>query len=1150
MTKLGVTLAAVLLFIVIITRTLNAQLIGNIISTHTNQPCASIDQSLNGTGTFICSEATVLQLGLTPQFSNVSSSTTFFFRSIPNDVGPYQQDFYLNNNDPANTFGSEDVCSDINSASCVTALNANLLQVQITVSSVPIGYNLVNTGIVVPIAYYYQTLPYGLNTGFQSDACSIDPYSNVNDQHQTMTAYAKAANMMSVDKYHITGYPDSCTTEDIYARYLLSSYAMSVPGDNSPYQSWTSACQSNTTQCPFTQATMRANGYERPTQQGFTFDILDVIYNRWLNGTLGTGQAITLTPGITQRIYGTQGGGTDQDIAKSYKQCTTPIQPPGSPNTYTVPVCPGNPLPSFKNRNDNVYPSYCVSGNCQGAGEAFCALVAGFEYAFSRCLMSKSASLNYLRTATNECFNHLSLLLNPQPFDPTNDYQRQWFLCVEALYTNNANFNISSNFSSATDDIICSRYLQQISMELGDDDKHACGYPFMVNRPNCGTVGSAPPCSGVGCQTVPPPVDGSGQFNLQWASYPYSDEVRQKCVPFQPYDIPKKNITLYQAIGFCGAEALDPLVDHKGYDAVVSNSPCPCGCNVGWQDTVVPVGPLCTVYAIENPGLPLYTIDITVINATNNNCTMKIGSVAGPDGTPVLSSTCGNLISATVFDVGKPRGSVAPSLEGFIVVCGEIQDDDVNNVAAGGLYGGGDKTGQTNPFKRLTQQNFRMPIPSTMKEMFHDNCTKDAQGSCAWWYYVPIQEVHQFGEECTDNGWMNYGFYSTSSTMEMCANRPGTCVPGYDTRNYNAKRYNSSLPSDDGYPYKWPTTKTPLFVARTFVDYEIAGTDNDLPFNVPLGWNPALGNYWIDGNTLYSDASPTGGPIFTEGDIIFKVNLAIAGELVAVGTSFSSGSLLYPYGTDQSDPNNLVPEAPIIYPTTPPTTNQPPSACYVSVNAGGGSLSTVVWNTGSLTGSYTLAGNCTNDASIETESDFSVNSGDQVLVNLKLDYIATSWNLVTCQVYLFAAFTAAVLDSIPYTCVLVNNSYDGPGSIVVGTEQVNTDPYLHAPKNPSQGSNIGQWFKNAGLYLYHHLGGLLSGIFYAIFIFFLIAIIAVTIIRMKNKVNEITVTARITSLKEKEELNTQMKQLDKEEEINKSLTGEEPKHVPREEIDS
>ncbi len=1143
-------LAAVLVALIIL-RTVNAQLIANIISVSTNQPCASIDQSLNGTGEFLCSEATVLQLGLTPQFSNTSSSTTFVFRSIPNDVGPYQQDFYLNTNDPANTFGSEDICANINSQECVTALSSNIITVQITVSSVPVSYNLVNTKIVVPSAYYYQTIPYGLNTGFQSDACSIDPYSNVNDQHQAMTAYAKAVNMMSVNKTYLYNYPPSCSETDIYAQYLLSSYAMSVPGDNSPYQSWTSACQGPAT-CQFASATMRANGYEPVIQQGFAFDVLDVIYNRWLNGTLGTGEAVTITPGPTQRIRGVV---TDsQDIARSAIQCTTPIHPLGSANDYTVPVCPGNPLPGFKNRNNNVYPSYCVGGNCQGSDEAFCALVAGFEYAFSRCLMSKQASLDYITTAQNECVNHFGLLLNPQPFDTSNDYQNAWLTCIKTLFTNNHQTDISANFSQAVDSIICGRYLQEVTMQLGDSDKHACGYPMMVNNPayippGCNPQTNVPPCAGgdIGCQTV---QSTNGQFDKSWAAWPYSDEVRQKCVPFQPYDIPQKNISLYQQIGFCGAESTDPAVGSKGYDATIPNSPCSCGCNIGWQDTVVPVGPLCTVYAIENPGLPLYTIDITVVNSTNNNCTMKIGSVAGPDGRSQLSATCGNLISATVFDVGKPRGSVAPALEGYIVICGDIQDDDVNNIVASGLYGGGDNTGQTNPFDRLHQPNFRMPIPSTMKEMFQDNCTKDAQGSCAWWYYVPIQEVHQFGEECTDMGWMNYGFYSTSSTMEMCANRPGTCVPGYDTRNYNAKRYNSSLPSDDGYPYKWPTTKTPLFVARTFVDYEIAGTDNDLPFNVPLGWNPALGNYWINGNTLFSDASPTGGPIFTQGDIIFKVKLSIAGELIEVGTSFSDGVLLYPYDSTETDTSQLKPVAPSYSGDPPVATNQPQSACYVSVNAGGGALTTYVQNTGTLTGSYTLAGNCTNGASIETLPDFSIDSGNTNLVNVKIDYIQTSWVPVSCQIYLLAAFTPVVLNSIPYTCVIVNNSYDGPGSVVVGTEQVNTHPYIQAPNGPDQGSSVAQWFKNAGLYLYHHLGGLLSGIFYAIFIFFLIAIIAVTIIRMKNKVNEITVTARITSLKEKEELNTQMKELDKEEELNKSLTGEEPKHVPREEIDS
>lgn len=492
---------------------------------------------------------------------------------------------------------------------------------------------------------------------------------------------------------------------------------------------------------------------------------------------------------------------------------------------------------------------------------------------------------------------------------------------------------------------------------------------------------------------------------------------------------------------------------------------------------MIPVGPLCVVYELTNPGTPTYEIDIVVQSNLNNSdatCTMKIGTAVGTEGQTILSDSCNGTIAAFDISIDSPRGNVVPSLYGYVVVCGPVDNDEIGeDIAVTTFYGGDDKSGRTNPYDILEasgSKSFRTPLPSTMRDMFsttgevpqlspsNTKCTKDALGNCAWWYYVPPAEVNQYNEFCNANGWMNYGVFSTTSTSLMCDNSPGTCVPGYDTRFYNARRFDPNATSnDDGYPYKWPTTKTPLYVARTFVDYELQkpGATN-IPINLPPGWNAANPNYWVNNDYLFSDSSKTGAPVFPEGSLYVRIELAVAGELLGTATSFSPGKLCY-------TPQNL-PSSGVTKTCSQDPEDQATDSCTVFINGGGGTLKTVVYNTGTKVGTYTIKGNCTNGASIDPDFDFSVSPNAYSEVDLAMAFVNIDGTNPICDVNLYVGYSPDILlSSLRFECQMVKSGYDAPGTTVIGTEQAGTSSTNPPPqddsktKNACGGPNPGWW---------------------------------------------------------------------------------------------
>jgi hypothetical protein len=1092
------------------------ELISNIISVSTNQPCLEINANLlNATkDSLTCNTATVIQMGLSPSDSNLSSSTTLFFRAFPQSSGTYNQYFDTIQQTP------ETLCSNPSSPQCISTIQSeNLFTITIAMSPVQVRYQMSPTGLTIPSSYYYHTVPYAINTESPLQACGIDPYSDVsnNDQNNAWN-YAKLANSMIINKANLT-FPTydgiTYTQDNVFAKYLMSSFSLKVPGDET-LPPMVCSDPNTIAECTFNYTSVQAG--EKSSQFGSEHYILDALYNRWLNGTLGCGQAFATTD-----LY-TTGVGDNYQISST--QCTQPIgtQNPtkiGNPNEWTTNVCPENPLPNFKARHAQVYPSYCINGPCAGTTEAFCPLVAGFEYGFSRCLLSQPASLEYSLKTLEEIGNTPScpIATITQPFFDTIcdassgsydvlEFQQKWYNCIKSIYLrnvpNNFNPNMFQTFEDAVNTNTCGIYLQGITGPRNNPTSSSeydldpyCPYPSIFHGasqqdPFLGCIDSLDYyCFNPGPYSSNPASEPT--TNTGWTQdLPFNaiNDVRQLVIPFQPYT----GLGNYQ-VGFCGSSSV-PVGTQPGngirrtISPSITTSPCECTAQSGWQDTVVPVGPLCVVYKLTNPGTPTYEI---VVDVESNlpggpSCQMTIGTAVGTEGLTILSDSCNGTVSISDISIDTPRGNVVPSLYGYVVVCGQVDNDEVGeDIFVKDFYGGDDKSGRTNPYNALNtgsvnSKAYRTPLPSTMRDMFSNTgqiptlngdtrCTKDSLENCAWWYYVPPAEVKQYGEGCNANGWMNYGVFSTTSTSIMCDNSPGTCVPGYDTRFYDARRFDKNAASNlDGFPYKWPTTKTPLYVARTFVDFE-TGKVGGTPINLPPGWNPQNPNYWINGDYLFSDSSKTGAPVFPEGSLFVRVELAVAGELLTTSTSFAPGKLCYV-------PNNLPPNGLVDTCDQDPLT-QSPDACTVFVNGGGGTLKAVVYNTGTQVGTYTIYGNCTNGASITPDFDFSVEPNAYSVINLAMSFVNINGENPICTLGLYVGFSPNIsLGTLDYSCQMVQNAYDAPGTTVVGTEEVGTSSINNPPfnqathKNACDGSSPGWW-----CFKWFHYGFLSSWLF-------------------------------------------------------------------------
>jgi len=1052
------------------------QLIGNIISTSTNQPCISVGASLsnNSQAFFQCSTATVLQLSLSPSNSQQTSSATYIFRALPDSTGTYNQNFFDSSQNPLSEDPINACFGNVNPTACQSAIeNENLFQIEISISAIPARYQLSQTGLVFPSFYYYDSRPYPMTQWTPTDTCGIDPYSDIITTSSGYNNYAKATNTVAIPKANITGPGSveysSISASKIFSNIVLSEYALQSPG--SAVMPPVECSALDLSGCTWSLTSIGELGETAVFNDNGTpipYNIYDGIFNRFLNGTLGAGGAFS-----PNRFP----SGALTDLGNSFFFCTQPIN--NGAFSYTKNICPLDPLPNFQARKSSglsssaIYPSYCINGPCGGDSEAFCALIAGFKYGSSRCLMSKNSALRYMDhqlqnmiSWPNNAFGICQNLIGTPFFTSVYPYygnvQPNNFKCdsktfnpTPSLWTNNTcmgdkyscimyaylfgsqetpdTADAIRTFQNAIDSNICGTYIANItrnpSVKFGNNINvnGTIPYPLSLHSSLAYFTGPGPVFYLDYLNNVPQSVFLGLGSSLSGEPTGAINDIRQLVVPFQPYsgttNVPV-GISLSEESLFSNGAVV------SFFDPLITTSPSTCTAASGWQDTVIPIGPLCTAYTISNPPTPLYEVNITLKdNFGNPTCIVTIGTAAGPQKTEIVSGACNNSLAAWIINADMPKGNTMPILDGYIVICDAIPNDEQNGASPNSFsfFGGGDPSGLNNPWLKIPagQRVGRMPIPSTFEQMFGSDCTTSGVNNayCAWWYYVPANELNQYGVNCNQNGWMNYGAFSTDSTNTMCENALGTCVPGYDVRNYNCKNYN--INSSDplfGFPTFCPTTKTPGFIGRQLVDFEVQNNANTLgtsiPVNVPPGWNSVSPNWWVDGTFLYTDSEGNGGgPAYAEGDIFIRLKLAIAGELITTSTSYAPGKLRY-----SSDPT---------------ITTQPLGTCNLYIESGGGTLVTYVQNTGVTTGTYTLSGNCTNGASVQNDFSFSVNSGNIVQVNLALGFTFTNGNTVTCNVNLAPAFTNYLFDTLSYQCLMYNTINDAPGSIVYSTTSIN-----------------------------------------------------------------------------------------------------------------
>ena len=1062
-------------------------IIGNIISTSTNQPCISVGASLsnNSQQFFQCSTSTVIQLSLGPSNPNQTSSTTYLFKALPDSTGYQNQNFYSTSQNPLNPNDPINAClgNNVDPTKCISQIdNTDLFQIEISISAIPAKYSLTPTGLTIPSAYYYNSRPYSINQWTPLDTCGIDPYSDIISDSSGFNNYAKLSNTVVIPKEKIGNsgsLPYIIDPNTVFSNTLLSAYALQSPGSAIKPPLECSSNLSDTSSCTWSLTSIGLLG-EIAYYNNIQYNVYDGIFNRFLNGSLGCGGSIE----IDRIPNGIPSYGDSQYF------CTQFIQKTG----YTTNVCPGDILPNFQGRKSSglgggnaIYPAYCLNGPCGGDEEAFCPLIAGFANGFSRCLMSKPSAIQYINNGIKEminwptncgnnapciqphtlCENHINIpfytsgaynfnnvrypYCSPpcnifaNPVSPQNVPKNNWvnqttqgdlyacvlyaFLLNQEIYNNTA--DMIRYFNNATNPIICGSYLANIThsttinITSNINVNATVPYPFVLHYTQASF------------KENPDGYYIQGKSNVQQTYWTISagssgnnnqvNDVRQLCVPFQPYD-GYNNIPVGMSLASqLEVSQSDPNDYVYSASPMITTSPSICTAGTGWQDTVIPIGPLCMAYSLSNPAIPLYEVNVTIkSNDGSPLCTVRIGTAAGPQYVEIVSGACNNTLAAWIINADMPRGNTMPILDGYIVICGAVNNDEEgsSSVDPNNFFGGGDSSGLNNPWNRIPadERIGRMPIPSTFAEMFPGQCTTNnkTNAQCAYWYYVPANELNQYGVNCNQNGWINYGAFSSDSTNTMCANSLGTCVPGYDTRNYNCKNYNvNSSDPMYGYPSLCPSTKTPLFIANQFVNYEInnakGSSGTTIPVNLPPNWNPISPNWWIDGGNLYTDGN--GGSAYNPGDILIRLKLAVAGQLLATSTSFAPGKLRY-----SNDPT---------------ITTQQLGSCNLYISSGGGSLVTYVQNTGTVAGTYTINGTCDNGASINNAFTFSVDVNSIIQVNLEMGFTFQNGNPVTCNINLSPAFTNYIFDSLSYQCYMYNTVNDAPGNIVYSTTYIN-----------------------------------------------------------------------------------------------------------------
>lgn len=497
---------------------------------------------------------------------------------------------------------------------------------------------------------------------------------------------------------------------------------------------------------------------------------------------------------------------------------------------------------------------------------------------------------------------------------------------------------------------------------------------------------------------------------------------------------------------------------------LLGESPCACACQSVWNEVVVPVNPLCTVYRLQDNAEAMYNVTATVRDKDGNiiaNLTVGTSMLVNGTLSPrSLDTSDDGLVSLMLESLEFPRGDVAPRLGGYVVVCGDRKQDfnggkshwpDEVSQRTGPFKGSPSPLGTDNPFERAARttaknqrwQN-RAPLPSTFQELFDvgvlSNISRSFvgrsdsyEGQPTWWYYVPPKRMKHYGQGCNQIGWNNFGVADPQSAATMCGGRTGTCVPGYD--------FSGSANLSEAFVK--PRVQVPAFVARTFVEYELnsykaKGAEKDnvaLPEHLPPGYLgvDGLPAYWLDGNYLYGSNDQSSQSVYSGGSTLVRFKFTVAGKLLRDMSTLSSGLLAY------TDGNKAPDDAP------DSAKYMPYASCQIGAANSAGGLNVRVINTGKSTAAYSLRVNCTSTISQDGQvNNIGVPPGDTgVLVGMRLSVASLSQferdiqapynDAPKCVVSLLAAdIESAVQSTLPFTCIEVNTVNYGAGSLVMG----------------------------------------------------------------------------------------------------------------------
>lgn len=1104
---------------------------GSIISVSTNQPCQQLATSQNtpqqgNTERMACNTATILELGVSPGiFADETGTASFSFLAFPDGSSQSPETF------------SASSCTSGGGETCKHTLNndESIMTIDISISPMIARYQLSDTGITIPFSYLYHTcLSQSATKKAEWNSCGQCPAPQPND-------IAMSSNWF---------YANNGDGSIYWTQTSLQATAFACP-------------DSEYSQQLLGRDPTKGSGLGLVVDRcGPKFES-NIVFPRWINGTLGCGGALDEYDAenpCTMNIINTCTQPLESGKATKNVCPGGPLQNYEQRNNNIYRTCcqSGN----CAGTDDALCPlhSGLVYGSSRCVMSGLNAKIAREYWAdgdnFIALVKDSTTSADHGSYGDGNKWD-----IN-DPGNAQSQTQKFMYACQDCAGSDNLKYGVIREPGTyyTTDqnkDVTVHKF--EVDLDTMTDPK-TCGC-FLVSRffndrcasiktDDCNTVGGSPcQVSDDKCRVC----QGYQSLGMRYTNYPVFVDQKQCTPELASTDLldasaqsrwascivsaGSKRADMYAPSQYDQDDkecwyAMNP-VDHSNIgkrfrlflnsdgarfddtDGCVTDSedvddgknpiipeepPRNCACNAAFYDTIIPVGPTCTVYSIATLADPIYNVTATVktvsrTNQTESEYTLEVGTLSkNSEGVPQITLkdidvSSDQLVQLKLEGVDYPRGSVIQDLDGYIVVCGDtpiFKEQQRPRQEMRMAHTEKNPAAFLNPWKLLNDikdsttrkgpdSSYRYPLPSTLEQMqaagviddaiynqlglkidsYNDFETRSFSGdggqSYAWWYYVPPEQMAQYGKQCNQNGFVSYGHYDIGSSTQICANRAGTCVPGYDLRH---STYENKTDAQ-----RDPPTKQPCFIARTFVEAELSGTGYKtssgkikIPENMPPFWRPDQPNIWIDKLNMLTDTKVDGTPYYNSQNALVRLTLSVAGTLIGESVSFSSGHLEYTNGLSE------------------PVTNQPLSDCVISGSTLMGTAKLLAYNDGDqLSSSYSIDFSCADGvASQQSDNTFVTSSsgtfqltpGQSAVVPIPVIVnnvsLVDDANRFTCEAFLRIggiSSESGILSSLPVECVLTQNDGGTIGKIVDGTGPGSDDSDQNDPGDPDQSQN-------------------------------------------------------------------------------------------------